>query len=369
MSEEVSRRHFVSALGAAAAGGLAGCSIGGPREGDIPSTVADDAPTPTVSEPAQDDNAPTGSYPALYREVRDSVAAVRVDTPDGAASGTAWTYDGAYHVTNEHVVADGSDVALRFTDVGWRDAEIVGTDAYSDLAVLNVDGRPESATPLELVDRPAPVGTAVAAVGNPFGLSGSMSAGVISGRERTLPAPNGFSIPDAVQTDAALNPGNSGGPLMTLEGLVAGVVNAGGGDNIGFAISAAMVKRVIPALINDGTYEHAYMGVGIGPVTPPVIQANDLPVATGVYIARIVEGGPAEGVLQGASSRETVDGETVPVGGDVVVEMAGVPIRDEGDLSRTLALETRPGDTVEVVVYRDGTRTSVDLTLGSRPPP
>lgn len=368
MAEEVSRRRVVAAVGAAASG-LAGCSIGGPRNDSLPTESSGGGVTPTGDEPPGTNDVQTEGYAALYRAVRDSVAAVRVDTPDGNSGGTAWVYEGDYLVTNEHVVGGGGDVAVRFRDAGWRDVRLIGTDVYSDLAVLSVQDRPESAAPIPLVDTAPPVGTPVAAVGNPFGLSGSMSTGVISGRGRTLPAPNGFSIADAVQTDAALNPGNSGGPLVTLDARVAGVVNAGGGDNIGFAISASMVQRVIPELIRDGEYEHAFMGVGIAPVTPTVIRANDLPVTTGVYITRTVPDGPAEGVLQGASGRRTIDGETVPVGGDVVVRLAGAEIDDEGDLSRTLALETRPGDAVEVVVYRDGRRETVELTLGRRPPP
>lgn len=369
MDREVSRRRVLCALGAVAAGSLAGCSLEQPTQPPSTTSNPDPRETPTADPGYTVDPETDSAYAPLYRQTNDSVAAVRVDSFTGGSQGTAWVYDNTYLVTNQHVVGDGGDVSVRFGDAGWRDASVVGTDAYSDLAVLDVANPPDEATPLPLVDSPPPVGSRVAAIGNPFGLAGSISSGIISGRGRTLPAPNGFSIANAVQTDAALNPGNSGGPLVTLGGAVVGVVNSGGGDNIGFAISAAMVERVVPALISEGDYSHSYMGVGIEPVTPRLIRANDLPVQSGVYIDRVIAGGPAEGVLRATTGQQFVGGESVPVGGDVVVRMESTHIPDEQALSRFLGLETSPGDTIDVGVVRDGDRTSVDLMLGQRPPP
>ena len=368
---DVSRRRFVAAVGATVAGGLAGCSVDEPRADGAPSPTPVDTPTPVdPGETRNPDEVASGSaYTEVYRATVDSVAAVRIDSANGGSQGTAWSYDEDHFVTNEHVVGEGGSVSLRFTGMGWRSASVVGTDVYSDLAVLAAEERPDRATPLPLVADPPPVGTHVAVIGNPFGLSGSLSTGVISGRGRTLPAPNGFSIPDAIQTDAPLNPGNSGGPVVTLDGSVAGVANAGGGDNIGFGISARMVRRVVPALISEGRYEHSYMGVGIQPVTPRLIRANDLPVRLGVYVARAVEGGPAEGVLRGSTGERVIQGQPVPVGGDVIVRLGDTPIPDRQALSRFLALQTRPGDTIDVGIYRDGRRRTVRLTLGSRPEP
>ena len=240
---------------------------------------------------------------------------------------------------------------------------------YSDLAVVQIDDKPSRATPLDLIDGEVAVGQEVVAIGNPLGLSGSISAGIVSGVDRTLPAANNFSIPDAVQTDAAVNPGNSGGPLMTLDSRVAGIINSGSGDNIGFAISAALMRRVVPALISDGEYEHAYMGVRLTDVTPLIAEANDLSNARGVYMDEIVDGGPSDGVLQGSTGSERINGTEAPVGGDVVVRMGGEPIRSQQVLSTYLALATSPGDTIPVEVVRDGSRTTVRLTLGSRPDP
>jgi S1-C subfamily serine protease len=369
---EVSRRRVVAAIAGAASGALAGCSLGGPQRETADTSTPPPDQTATV-EPLgtvrdADEVVADSSYTELYRTARDSVAAVRVSSFGGSSQGTAWVYDGDYMVTNEHVVGEGS-ISVRFADEGWRDVSVVGTDVYSDLAVLRVADKPEQATALPLVDSPPPVGTHVAAIGNPFGLSGSLSAGIISGRGRTLPAPNNFSIPDAVQTDAALNPGNSGGPLVTLDGAVAGVVNSGGGDNIGFAISAALAKRVVPALVRDGEYEHSYMGVGIEPVTPRLVRANDLPVSKGVYVDQAVAGGPADGVLQGSTGSTFVQGESASVGGDVVLRLDDTPIPNREALSRFLALQASPGEKIEVGIYRDTRRTTVDLTLGARPSP
>ena len=372
--QNVSRRGFLAALGTAAAGGLAGCSVNTPQR-DTPAT---DTPgderasaTPAAPQDVSDTEQLTGgsTYTQVYREMVDSVAAVRVESLGGTAQGTAWVYEDDYLVTNEHVVSDVDGLSAWFDGVGWREGSVVGTDVYSDLAVFEVPEKPTGAVGLPLVESPPPVGAHVAAIGNPFGLSGSLTAGIISGRGRALPAQNGFSIPAAIQTDAAVNPGNSGGPLVTLDGEVAGVINSGGGDNIGFAISAAMVERVVPALIENGTYEHSYMGVEIRDVTPPVAEANALPVTRGVYVHEVVDGSPSAGVLQGSTGQRYLGGETVDTGGDVILSIAGQPIPNREGLSRVLALSTSPGDTVDVALIRGGSRRTVELTLGSRPSP
>jgi len=371
--QDVSRRGFMAAVGAAAAG-LAGCSIRTPQEAD-PGPDGSDGElgpaTPVALDGASDAKQLTdgSAFTEVYREAVDSVVAVRVESGGGSAQGTAWVYHDDYLVTNEHVVSDADDIAAWFADVGWREGRVVGTDVYSDLAVFEVASRPADASALPLVESPPPVGAHVAAIGNPFGLSGSLTSGIISGRGRALPAPNGFSIPAAIQTDAAVNPGNSGGPLVTLDGNVAGVINSGGGDNIGFAISAAMVERVAPALIEDGSYEHSYMGVEIQDVTLPLARANGLEDARGVYVHEVVDGTPSAGVLQGSTGQRFVDGQTVDVGGDVVRSLAGQPIPNREALSRVLALYASPGDTVDVGVIRDGSRQTVRLTLGARPSP
>jgi S1-C subfamily serine protease len=353
--ERLTRRRFLAAAGVSA--GLAGCNApsgGGRGQSDLINNTPD---SPSV-------------YADVYRASIDSVVLIRVFGGDGRnGQGSGFVYDQDHIVTNEHVVSDADDVRVRFTDGSWHAAEIVGTDVYSDLAVVRVGDKPTRAKPLDLIQGEVAVGQEVVAIGNPFGLSGSLSAGIVSGVDRTLPAANNFSIPDAIQTDAAVNPGNSGGPLMTLDGRVAGIINSGSGDNIGFAISAALMRRAIPSLIQNGSYEHAYMGVRLTNVTPLIAEANALSNAKGVYMDEIVDGGPSDGVLQGSDGTERINGVEVPVGGDVVVRMGGEPIQSQQVLSTYLALSTSPGDTIPVEVVRDGSRTTVDLTLGSRPEP
>jgi S1-C subfamily serine protease len=191
----------------------------------------------------------------------------------------------------------------------------------------------------------------------------------VSGQDRSLSAANNFRISDAVQTDAAVNPGNSGGPLVTLDGRVAGVVTAGGGDNVGFAVSAAVVGRVAPALAEDGSFEHAYVGVRLTDVTPAVAAANDLPTSAGVAVLEVVPGGPADGVLREPTGQARSFGETVPTGGDVVLALDGVETPTSAALGSYLVTEASPGDAVDVRLRRDGAERTVELVLGERPEP
>ncbi len=359
------RRAFIGALGTAAAAGLAGCN----GRGDPVGRTLTDFDSTTYARGADPAGQETSPYTQAYRAAIDSVVLVRVFTGTGGSEGSGVVYDGEYLVTNEHVVEGAEEVEIQFARGEWRDGEVVGTDVYSDLAVVRVEDRPEYATALPLVETEPPIGTEVVALGNPFGLGESVSAGIISGVNRSLPAANNFVIADAVQTDAAANPGNSGGPLITLGGEVVGVINSGRGNDVNFAISAALMERVVPALIEDGEYDHPFVGIQLVGVGPSVAEANDLAEARGVFVVEVVPDGPSEDVLQGSTGTEIVNGRSVPVGGDVIVEMAGVPISDREALSTFLALNTSPGDTVPTVVIRDGQRVEVNVELGERPPP
>jgi S1-C subfamily serine protease len=381
--DRVSRRRFLGACTAVLSGAVAGCGLAPGESADSESDVE----TPPLPSPdgkrgsvdgaggergqySQFEDGGDGAYSRVYRETIDSVVQIRVYSRSGTGGGTGFVYDDGDHiVTNQHVVESARDVYVRFTESGWRRATVVGTDVYSDLAVLSVDATPTDATPLTLRTSDPAVGTEVVAIGNPFGFSGSVSAGIVSGVNRTLDAPNNFSIPDAIQTDAPVNPGNSGGPLVTLDGLVAGVVNSGGGDNIGFAISASLVRRVVPELLADGDYDHSYMGVRINQVDPLIAEANQFDRGRGVYVHEVVPGGPSDDVLQGSTGQRRIDGVERPTGGDVIVQMEETPIPTMQSLSSFLALETSPGDTIPVTVVRDGARETVDLTLGARPDP
>jgi S1-C subfamily serine protease len=365
-----SRRQFLAGTGLALSAAMAGCSLDAPGSTEPEPEPETRFPDDPELPPQTEQLAASSTLTEVYQEVSKSVTGVRIGVEDSArsASGTAWVYDEDYLVTNNHVVRNGSDPYIWFTDAGWREAEIVGKDLNSDLAVLEVENKPETATPLTLVQQPVPVGTQVAAIGNPFGLTGSFTTGVVSGRNRTIDIPRTpFSIADGIQTDAALNPGNSGGPLITYDGRVVGVVSAGQGDNVGFAISAAMVKRVVPELIEDGEYEHTYLGVALSDVTPKILEANDMDGITwGVYINQVPDGSPSDGVLQGTQSTTTIGGTRVPVGGDVIIRMEDWAIQSRERLSAFLALETEPGDTIEIEVVRDGSREVVEVTVGAR---
>ncbi|MFC6794199.1 S1C family serine protease [Halobaculum halobium] len=288
-----------------------------------------------------------------------------------ARSGSGFVAGDGYVVTNQHVVAGATEVKLRFQDNTWYDAEIVGTDAYSDLAVLRAETRPEWATPLSWVDTDPepPVGTHVMAIGSPYGFSGSASTGIISGVDRVLSAPNNFTVADSVQTDAALNPGNSGGPLVTDDGAVAAVAARGGGDNLGFGVSAELSKRVVPELAETGEYRHPYMGVRLVEVSPVIAEAYDIDDVGGVLIVEVVEDGPAAGALRGTDGSTSVDGVSVPTGGDVIVGIGGTDVEVQADLSNYLALEASPGESVTFTVLRDGSETTVSFELGERPDP
>ena len=365
---DASRRRFLAGLGSVALAVGAGCSA--PVNQQAAAPQADDG------EAASGTSAPSKTavgdepYTRAYRAVIPSVVLVRVYRDDGrTGQGSGFVSDGRHIVTNEHVVRGGSEVRVQFREGEWSVADVVGTDAYSDLAVLRVQNRPGYATPLSFVESEPPVGTRVVAVGAPFDLGGSVSAGIVSGQDRALPSRSGFTIPDAVQTDAAVNPGNSGGPLVTLDGDVVSVINSGGGDNIGFAISAALTQRVVPALVDTGTYEHSYVGIQLQEVSPLVAEANDLDRARGIIVVAAISGGPAEGVLRGSDGQTAISGTQVPVGGDVVVAVGDRAIRTQADFGSYLALETSPGDTVELTVLRDGERQTVRVTLGSRPSP
>ena len=316
-----------------------------------------DAPGP--AEPGTSPESLTG----LYEQTADSVAKIRVETAVGTAQGSGFLYDDRHVVTNAHVVTDAEAVAVQFADGVWRPATVAGTDRYTDLAVLHVESVPAAAEPLPLAESLPEPGQSVAAFGSPFGLKGTMTHGIVSGVNRSMPVSGGFSVPDTVQTDAPINPGNSGGPLVAMDGAVVGVNRAKEGDNVGFAISARLVERVAPALIENGSVEHAFLGVRSVPVTPEVAAANDLERATGVAVVETVAEGPADGVLEPAT---WTDG--VPTGGDVLVAVDGHPIRGQEDLSRHLMLQTRPGETVSLTVIRAGERVDLQVRLGDRPP-
>ncbi len=346
---QVTRRQFL--LGASGVtASVAGCATG-------------QRSPPEPATPATGEQDRSGQYTTVYDSTIESVTYVG----DERSGGSGFVYED-FVITNEHVVSGADRVDVRFAAGQWREGAVQATDVYADLAVIATD-IPDAAGALSLVDAVPPVGTEILALGSPFGLESSLSQGIISGKNRSLTNPDGYSIPNTVQTDAGLDPGNSGGPLVTLDGEVTGIVVAGAGTSVGFAVSPLLAQRVLPELIATGTYRHPYLGVHLLPVTPTIAEANGLATAEGVLIIEVLDGGPTTQPLQGADDETIVDGRRIPTGGDVLVELAGNAIESNADLGTTLALELSPGDQVPATVIRDGEREQLQVPVGARPEP
>ena len=318
---------------------------------------------PPGTQPPAEDLAVANNFSALYEETADSVVKIRAGSPTEGSQGSGFLYQGQHVVTNQHVVAGAQTVSVQFSDGVWRSARVVGADVYTDLAVLRVDSVPTGVDPLPVARDLPREGEPVAALGSPFGLRGTITHGIVSGINRSMEVGDGFSIPDTVQTDAPINPGNSGGPLVAMDGTVVGVNRARGGDNVGFAISAHVVREVVPELVRAGEFDHAFVGIRSVPVTPQVAVANGLDRATGIAVVEVLPGGPADGRLRAGRIE---DGTLT--GGDVIVAVDGTPIRTHEDLSRFLLLHADPGEQVTFTVVREGTRQAVAVRLGERPP-
>lgn len=360
MSDGYSRRDVLTTLGAGTLAAVAGCSQ--PFE-----DASDDEPVGlTRAAGLPQEEARGTALTEVYREAIDSVALLQV-YGDQAGQGSAFVFEEDYLVTNHHVVDGAETIDVQYADNDWTGAEVVATDPHTDLGVIEVDDRPGYATSLDLAEERPVVGQEVLALGNPLGFDSSVSRGIVSGTNRTLSAPTGFTIPNAVQTTASVNPGNSGGPLVDMDATVVAVINSGGGDNVGFGISAAVTRWIVPTLIEEGDVAHTYVGIRTYPVDRRIAQANDLETVRGVMVSEVVDGGPADGVLQGPEDRRTVGSRQIPIGGDVIVAIDGTPLPTRHDLSTYLALETVPGDTVEITVIRDGEERTVEMKLGTRP--
>ena len=301
--------------------------------------------------------------------------------PQGGV-GSGFVYDQEGHIiTNNHVVANASRIVVTFADDTEADATLVGADPDSDLAVIKVEVDSNRLVPVTFGDSDTlKVGQFVVAIGNPFGLEGSMTTGIISGLGRILPAgsptPAGprFSIPEIIQTDAAVNPGNSGGPLLNMRGEVIGVntaiespVRAFGG--IGYAVPASTIEQIAPQLIADGRVEHPWLGISGTTLGRELAQAMELdPDQRGVLVFAVQEDSPAaDAGLQGSATPTTIDGIPTQVGGDVIVQIDDQPVADFDDLLTYIVRQTEVGETVTLTVLRDGEPQEVELTLEARP--
>jgi S1-C subfamily serine protease len=332
----------------------------------------------------------------LFQETQQSVVQVSGtissnDTPFQATLGSGFVYDRSGHIiTNYHVIAgnDPNDISITFIDGTIYRARVVGTDQYSDLAVLHVedDVPADKLMPLPLGNSSELlVGQRVVAIGNPFGLSGSMTEGIISGLNRLIPVYPGpgpfsdigtpaFSIPDVIQTDAAINPGNSGGPLLNMQGEVLGINSAifsttGGFAGIGFAIPSNTIAKVAPVLIERGFFQHPWLGVSGIDMTPEIAEAIGLGEPRGFLVIDTAPGGPADSAgVQGGDTPTQVGGRgEIELGGDVILAIDDKTIRKIDDVLGYLQQATEVGETVRLTVWRDGQIIEIDVTVGARP--
>jgi serine protease Do len=296
-------------------------------------------------------------------------------------SGFIWDTNGNI-VTNNHVVNGATKIEVTFSDGTAVPATVVGTDPYSDLAVIKVDVSADKLKPVTMADSTqVKVGEIAIAIGNPYGYEGSMTVGNVSGIGRDLPSSQvdqnsgaTYSIPDVIQTDASVNPGNSGGVLVNDQGQVIGVTSdlvssSGSSSGIGFAIPAEIVTKVVPALISNGKYDHPYLGISGISMTPDIAQAVNLPTDTrGALVEQVTSGGPADKAgLQPSTNTVTINGVEGTVGGDVITAIDGQPVKSMSDIIAYLAIHTQVGQTVNLTILRNGETQTVDVTLGTRP--
>lgn len=356
-----------------------------PGSGSVIVVPAGPSPTPPPIPPGLDEE--EQRLIAIYQKVLPSVVNIDVEGTEASAfgSGSGFIYDTRGHiVTNNHVVEFAEEIWVTFYDGTVAKARVVGRDVFSDLAVIQVDAPPELLRPAELGDSDTlRVGQKVVAIGNPFGLRGTMTLGVISALGRALETPTRFQIPDVIQTDAAINPGNSGGPLVDLQGRVIGVNSAIRTDSsatgipanigIGFAIPVNTVKRVVPQLIQNGRVRYPYLGItSTGAISLAELRARgyDVPTTRGVLIQEVVPDGPAARAgLRGGTREVRVRGARILLGGDIITAIDGHPVSSFDELVSYLVNHTEVGRTVTLTILRDGQEREVRVTLGERPSP
>ncbi|MBD0317571.1 MAG: trypsin-like peptidase domain-containing protein [Thermoleophilia bacterium] len=291
----------------------------------------------------------------------------------GQSLGSGFVIDKDGHiVTNYHVIEGADEVYVNFTRDDELKAKVVGVDPSTDLALLKIDEHRRALSPIPLGNSDAVrVGDEVVAIGNPFGLERTVTRGIVSALQRQIQAPNGFTIDKVIQTDAAINKGNSGGPLLDASGRVIGVnaqieSETGGNVGIGFAIPVNTVKKVVAELRERGRVEHAYLGVSMQPIDDRVAELFNLP-KEGLLVAKVVPGSPADKAgLEGGKTEVVVEGESYVIGGDVVTKADGRAVASPDELSSVIAAK-EPGDRIELEVVRGNDRKTVSVTLGRQP--
>ena len=357
---------------------------------DIPSAVVQEVPTTLPPQSSQTVIVPEyaaleGSLEALYEMYSPGVVSLQYTSAEGSGQGTGFVIDKEGHiVTNYHVASGIDQLEVHFSSGLKVYGQVIGSDMDSDLAVIKVDVDPDELVPLTLGDSNLiKVGQTVVAIGNPYGLSGTMTVGVVSARGRVLDsmrqtaAGTYYSSGDTIQTDALINPGNSGGPLLNLNGEVIGVNRAiqtaglsTSGDaintGIGFAISSNIVRKVVPSLIEKGSYAYPYLGMtSYSSMSLAMIEVLELPQSTGAYVSSVVQGGPADVAgIRGGTVQSSVQG--LFKGGDLIIAVDGQPIKDFSELMSYMVVNKNPGETITFTVIRNGQTLDVDVVLGFR---
>ena len=342
----------------------------------------DDSPSATVVEAAPITSPAARSSSALsvgeiYRRAGRGVVQITTTSSSGGGLGSGFVIDHEGHiVTNYHVIDGADSIRVNFEAGDSVDATLVGSDPSSDIALLKVDSAASSLYPLSLADSTkVQVGDPVVAIGNPFGLERTVTAGIVSALQRAVRAPNGFAIDQVIQTDAPINQGNSGGPLIDAHGQVIGVNSqietggeATGNVGIGFAIPSDTVQTIVAKLLADGKVEHAYVGVTLQELDPAFAKALGLSTDSGLLLQQVHAGSPAAkaGLHGGTEESVVVDGVGVAKGGDILVAVDGHKLGSIDDLRATLD-KRAPGDTVTFEIIRGGKTQSVKVVLGQQP--
>jgi S1-C subfamily serine protease len=319
----------------------------------------------------------TSPVTEIYEQVKDSVVLIRATSYYGTSLGSGFVYDKLGHIiTNNHVIEGSYSITVTFLDGTSLAASVVGTDPYSDIAVLKV--RPDVVTlkPLKLGNSSElMIGEQIVVVGSPFGLAGSVTTGIVSQKGRLLETTYGYSIPGVIQFDAAVNPGNSGGPLLNMKGEVVGITTAiespiSGFVGVGYAIPSTIIARVVPALIEKGSYVHSWIGITGTNMNEEIAGAMKVNVTKGVLIIDVAPGSPADRAgLRGGDRVVRIGGQTIKIGGDIIIAINGIPIKTIEEILTYLEEKTSPGDVVVFSVLRGTEILQIRVVLGERPPP
>ena len=316
------------------------------------------------------------SLAEVFAMAEESVVQVNVLRGDDGGIGSGFVYSNEGHIiTNQHVVQDSSKVTVTFLDGESYIGDVIGIDRDLDIAVVKVNALNSTRLhPLTIGDSSKlTVGEKITAIGNPFGLSGSMTSGIVSQIGRLLPQDTGYSIPNVIQTDAAINPGNSGGPLFNMRGQVVGINTAiqsttGEFTGVGFAVPSNTVKKVVPVLIRDGEFKHPWMGISGTDVDPELAEMRDLKSSKGFVVISVIEGSPAEKAgMKGVTQTREKDGREFPVDGDIIVAIDGKTVRKISDILIHLQREKTIGDEMILTVLRTGVSFDLTMILEERP--